>query len=285
MINSPLRRRRSIFTIAVLIFFSQLAMAANEYPDPSISDHIESSCKICGASGDQSRDVSFDETATYFSPGATLLDQNETDPDAAYVSRPNNPERPDGPGEGEVNERLSYVTKAYNPGKGEMTITFEYTTGNGDLEQKYFYHVKSDQEVRSYYSWHNCGQYTVRARAKDEETGETSGWSSIRPVSIYSIPETPLRPSGPIRIKLNQWQEFRTTTKDACSISQSKIKYLFDWGDGNNERTKGYTKSGQPAKLLHYWKQPGYYNIRVQAINFWGKESRWSPSLRIYVYR
>jgi parallel beta-helix repeat protein len=92
-------------------------------------------------------------------------------------------------------------------------------------------------------------------------------------------PKEPTGPYGPTDVKTEK--EYTYTT-NAIDPDEDKIKYCFDWGDGNITWS-GYYSSGEFAEVSHIWKDKGSYEIKVKARDLYGYESKWSDTLIINV--
>ena len=100
----------------------------------------------------------------------------------------------------------------------------------------------------------------------------------IKPVGIESEwPEQPDKPSGETNGKTDEWYEYSTTTHDPDG---NRIRYYFDWGDGDGTWTD-YYESGKRASVLHKWEEKGIYYIRVMAQDEYGLKSEWSEPLPV----
>lgn len=65
---------------------------------------------------------------------------------------------------------------------------------------------------------------------------------------------------------------FSTYTTDP---DNDQILYYIDWDDGTTTWTD-YYESGKPVTVQHKWFIPGFYEIRVKAMDVHGAESNWS---------
>lgn len=106
-----------------------------------------------------------------------------------------------------------------------------------------------------------------------EEKNFTTRWEENNP------PNPPSRPSGRVWGKSNIQYSYFTSTIDPDG---DKIKFYFDWGDGNGNWTD-YVNSGETASASHSWKKAGTYKIKAKAKDEYGAESGWSPSLNLTI--
>ncbi len=76
-----------------------------------------------------------------------------------------------------------------------------------------------------------------------------------------------------------EYQCQKTTDPDG-----DKLTYLFDWGDGTN--SGWLPKSmGTTVKATHNWTEKGSYEIKVKAMDIYGRESEWSDPLSVTIPR
>ena len=63
-----------------------------------------------------------------------------------------------------------------------------------------------------------------------------------------------------------------------------ELTYLFDWGDGTD--SGWLPKSmGTTVKLSHNWTEEGNYEVKVKAMDIYGRESEWSDPLSVTMPR
>lgn len=61
------------------------------------------------------------------------------------------------------------------------------------------------------------------------------------------------------------------------------VYYYIEWGDNTNSSWLGPYNSGESGEAFHKWSEPGDYNIRVQAMDIYGKVSNWSTPISIHI--
>lgn len=129
------------------------------------------------------------------------------------------------------------------------------------------------------HEWNTDGNYSIKVKARDKY-GAESGFSSVKNVLIYNnAPEKPARPDGPANGKLKTSYTYNTTSIDEDG---HKIRYGFDWdGDDVVDFWTDFYESGETASPSHTWYEQGEYQIKVKAIDEYGKESPWSDPLPI----
>jgi len=267
----------------IIILLSSQTMANDGSTNSDAMDLVNSSCDVCSPSDVDAAGLP-DEVAASLMGDAAMTAQYPADPVnapsvAVPSSQPGRPATPRGPTSGEINKLLTFSTVASNPGGGRIKYVFEWRENYASTFSETSY-VSANVVIETRHAWHSCGRsngFGVRVKAVDEQ-GTSSEWSYFRPVQIYSIPQTPNRPHGPNCARVNALCTFSTSTPDSCS----KIKYIFEWGDGSRYHT-GYYNSLETASVSHRWSRPGYYDIRVTAINEFGKISGLSAIKRICV--
>lgn len=98
-------------------------------------------------------------------------------------------------------------------------------------------------------------------------------------IATNNPPFPPDKPSGRIWGKPNTPYNYSTFAVDPDG---NRIRYYFDWGDGNGEWSE-WKESGEIVILSHSWSRDGVYEIRVKAQDEYGLESEWSPSLNVTI--
>lgn len=132
--------------------------------------------------------------------------------------------------------------------------------------------IRTGDTVELTHAWSDTGFFAVRCRAQNE-TGELSDPSSSHSVLVSNYgPETPAAVFGPYQLKVDSAAEFLTVTTDP---ENDPITYIFDWDDGDTATTPGYA-SGDTARMLHSWSDPGQYEVRSMARDPAGHTSSWS---------
>jgi len=92
-------------------------------------------------------------------------------------------------------------------------------------------------------------------------------------------PNKPTKPYGPSQIKPGEDYIYDSTANDP---NGDNIRYLFNWGDGNQGYTD-YFSSGEKGFTFHSWDSNDNYEIKVKAKDIYGYESEWSDPLTITV--
>ena len=64
---------------------------------------------------------------------------------------------------------------------------------------------------------------------------------------------------------------------------ETRLYYLWDWGDGNFSEWIGLFDSGEPMFINYSWNETGTYEIRVKAKNNQSNESDWSEPHNISI--
>ena len=125
------------------------------------------------------------------------------------------------------------------------------------------------------HAWSVNGFYEIKVKAMD--TLAESDWSSPFRVGISNPPNKPNKPYGPTSGKVGASYTYTTSTADPDG---DRIKFCFDWGDGNESWTD-FIASGGEGSASHTWHEKGSYSIRVKAIDEYGVESEWSDPLSV----
>lgn len=132
------------------------------------------------------------------------------------------------------------------------------------------------------HAWHEAGYRTVSAQARDRR-GALSNWSLGLGVVIGIPPTRPDPPTGPNLVQLDRDNAFRVVSWDT-SEQRRDLRYVFDWGRGKLDTGKIRYPSGDTAVRYHTWRQPGTYEVRVQALTIpVGIPSAWSEPKRVQV--
>jgi hypothetical protein len=104
---------------------------------------------------------------------------------------------------------------------------------------------------------------------------------SFETFATVSPPNTPSKPLGPVLVTPNVKHSYTTDTIDP---EGHPVYYIWDFGDeSNNRELIGPFESGETVEILHEWKVPGNYMVRVKAVGVIGDESSWSEPLIIHV--
>ena len=93
-------------------------------------------------------------------------------------------------------------------------------------------------------------------------------------------PETPAKPTGEERPKLDTTYEYETNSTD---VEGEQIYYKFNWGDGTESDWLGPYPSGQTTTGSHSWSERGPFTIKIKAKDTNGGESSWSEELKVMV--
>jgi hypothetical protein len=94
-------------------------------------------------------------------------------------------------------------------------------------------------------------------------------------------PETPDKPSGPIKGVPGNVYDYNTSTTDP---DDDLISYCFSWGDENVTITT-WMNSGELVTSSYIWSEKGIYKIKVRARDECGFVSDWSDPLSVSMPR
>ncbi|MEA2054277.1 MAG: C1 family peptidase [Candidatus Thermoplasmatota archaeon] len=90
-------------------------------------------------------------------------------------------------------------------------------------------------------------------------------------------PSRPEKPEGVMKGKVGEEYTYSATAIDP---DDNKIKYCFEWGEGNTTWTS-FVNSGETVRVNYTWTTKGDYDIRVKIRDEHGLESDWSDPLPV----
>ena len=195
----------------------------------------------------------------------------------SIVNRPPNaPDTPIGVGVGFALAPYSYATSSIDPDGDKVLYTFDWGDGTTSVTSL----VNSGTSTSSSHTWTKAGTYQVKANATDSK-GATSGYSSILTVTVNpnKSPNAPSKPLGSAKCVAGSSYSYTTSATDP---DKDKVKYTFDWGDGNKSET-GLVTSGIKSSAMHAWSTAGTYQVKANATDSKGAVSGYSSSLTIIV--
>lgn len=188
-----------------------------------------------------------------------------------FSNPPNKPETPTGPTNGTTGVIYSYSTNVTDPENDPVIYGWDW---DGDLIiNNWKRPINSGTEEISTHKWDEVGVYEVRVRAMDIH-GEISNWSDPLIVTIEEN-EKPNAPDidGPTSCKVGIAYKYNISSTDPNG--DDILKYIIDWGDGNEVIHNGPFPSGKEVIVSHVWDEKGVYLIRVKAMDICGAESDW----------
>lgn len=196
---------------------------------------------------------------------------------------PNNPSMPSGPIALQIGSNGIYETNASDTNAlNKLQYRFDWDAGGSHEYSQYTNYVNSGEYASKTYHWDSPGTYIIKAQARDEN-GAVSSWSEGLTIVIYvsnNPPETPII-DGPSQGKENKSYNFNISTTDSDS---DNVKYLVEWGDGNDTGWIGFYESGEQISLSHSWAKRGTYNIRLKAKDIYETESEWSEPFSMKIF-
>jgi hypothetical protein len=133
------------------------------------------------------------------------------------------------------------------------------------------------------FQWANdWGPHTIKVWADSKNNIDESNENN----NVYSMtasagdpPDKPSTPSGKSTGYPGTSYTYSTKANDP---NGQKIKYYFNWGDGNGEWTE-LVNSGTTVSKSHVWNSPGTYRVKVKAQNEIGLDSEWSSSKTVTI--
>jgi hypothetical protein len=157
-----------------------------------------------------------------------------------------------------------------------LQISSDQSFNNVELEAEINYdsqhHVDIEDRLLT-------GEYYWRLKVSDF-VGNADEWSEIRSFTVKdsNAPNKPITPSGQKRGEIEMDYTYSSSTIDPDG---DVIYYNFSWGDGTYSGWFGPFDSDQQASSVHNWTEKGDYEIKVKAMDEYGKASLWSDPLVI----
>lgn len=195
----------------------------------------------------------------------------------ASSNPPETPITPDGPTTLDVGDSGEYTTVTTDPDGNNIKYVFNWGDGTTTLTE----FKASGTQITISHTFMQKGNFDVKVKARDKY-GKESSWSDAITVTIINTaPAKPSIPDGPASGKIKTSHTYTTSSTDP---EGHKIKYKFDWGDGQTSWTE-LVNSGETASASHKWTSTGNYEIKVKAVDEYGEESEWSDPLPISMPR
>ena len=187
---------------------------------------------------------------------------------------PGSPRAPAGPDTGDIDSVYEFSTLAGDPNGDRVRLQFEW--GDGDTSD-WGGLVAESTSVTMSHKWLVAGEYSVRARAKDEKelVGEWSGVHImvVETDTVNVPPGIPLVPAGPDTGYVGSTYEFSTAGGDPNGDS---VMFQFDWGDGDTSAWSAPVAESTAVGLVHSWTAAGDFAIRARAKDVKDLVSDWS---------
>jgi len=96
-------------------------------------------------------------------------------------------------------------------------------------------------------------------------------------------PNKPDAPTGESSGEPGVDYEFRG--KETDDSDGDRTMYLFDWGDGTDSGWLNPGAFGGTFKATHNWTERGNYEVKIKAMDVYGRESEWSDPLSVTMPR
>ena len=97
----------------------------------------------------------------------------------------------------------------------------------------------------------------------------------LEPILNNNAPDSPSKVQGPDEAKINEEQEYKTSTID---VDGDKVYYMFDWDDGKHSDWLGPYNSGEICIGTHIYTEEGEYRVKAKAKDIYGIQSKWKQA-------
>ncbi|MBN2465304.1 PKD domain-containing protein [candidate division WOR-3 bacterium] len=189
---------------------------------------------------------------------------------------PGIPSTPSGPDTGYFHLTYEFSASAGDPNGDSVQLQFGW--GDGDTSD-WSRTVRESASVTMPHSWFQVGEYSVIARARDQE-GLISEWSNVHIMVVIEDstdlpPGIPLVPVGPDTGFVDSMYEFSTAGADPDGDS---VLFQFDWGDGDTSAWSTPVAESTEVGMIHSWTSAGQFPVRARAMDIKGLMSDWSAS-------
>jgi len=98
---------------------------------------------------------------------------------------------------------------------------------------------------------------------------------ALDPIIDNDPPNTPSKVEGPEDGKINEEQEYTTSTTDPDG---DQVYYMFDWDDGTHSNWLGPYESGEQCIAKHTYTEEGEYKVKAKAKDIHGIQSKWKEA-------
>lgn len=193
---------------------------------------------------------------------------------------PNTPSQPSGNISENHGIAYNYSTSAWDPDNESIFYWFDWGDGSNS---GWIGPYNSNETCTSSHSWTTPGNYTVKAKAKDEHDAESIVWST--PLNVNMTNQPPSGTSTPSGITNGYTDVSYTYSTNATDSNNDNLYYLFNWGDGTNSSWVGSYASGATGSGSHSWATPNTYQVKVKVRDEHGLENvaGWSNTLNITI--
>lgn len=164
-----------------------------------------------------------------------------------------------------------------------QVITSDDDTGHGS-DQRSFCNYGFDSIFIHEYTWNdNKDRGTDTIENMDVEYATRvarlamayTAKYGLSPIIENNAPESPSNVEGPKQAKINEEQEYKTSTED---IDGDELYYMFDWDDGAHSEWIGPFESGEICTATHAYTNAGEYRVKAKAKDIHGIQSRWKQA-------
>lgn len=156
-------------------------------------------------------------------------------------------------------------------------------TGHGS-DQRSFCNYGFDSIFIHEYTWNdNKDRWTDTIENMDVEYATRVARLAMAFTAKYGLssiiennaPESPSKVKGPKQTKINEEQEYKTSTED---IDGDEVYYMFDWDDGAHSEWIGPYESGEICTAKHTYTETGEYRVKAKAKDIHGIQSKWKQA-------
>jgi hypothetical protein len=190
--------------------------------------------------------------------------------------------------EGTVLQSLSI--EGFSTGGGWKSFGFDKKVTPGNYIFTCYLHNSYTLEMHHYSIHGNANDNSYLDGTRYVSTGgRPEDWSTWKPepwdlkfkviLTLTDPPKTPDAPDGETYGYTKTSYTYSTSTTDP---DNDQIKYIFDWGDGNQDTTE-FVDSSSSVAASHSWTNPGTYSVKTKARDSSGEESGWSEVLTVTI--
>ncbi len=188
------------------------------------------------------------------------------------------PLTPLGTANGLIGIAYPFRTSTYDPDEDSVAYQFKWDEEDTSAWSDF---VANGVTFTMLKSWSTVGNYTVKARAKDNKDA-LSDWSNGQSIEIVlnRPPNIPSKPDGPKNGIPDTIYSFITSTNDP---DEDSISFQFDWGNGDTSNWSDFVDNFISVTMSKSWSEPGVYSVKARAKGTFGAISDWSEPCSIAI--